>query len=167
MKRVLIVLVVAALYGATYAKYETPEGRKRRINRHFLRRWFPALLAASALLLTASCGGGGGGAVEGGGDPAAVVPANAAVGVAFTDLDPDGGQIQGAPTFTPAADESDVVEYRLYWGQAAKTKLAGNDAVIATVPVGGGTSFAAFAANRALPAGATHLVVFTANAAAR
>ena len=69
--------------------------------------------------------------------PIAAVPVNAAVNVAFTDLDPDGGQIQGAPTFAPAVVESDVSEYRLYWGQNVTTKLDGNSAVIATVPVGG------------------------------
>ena len=92
------------------------------------------------------------------------VPTNAAVSVAFTDLDSDGGQIEGAPTFTTAADESDVTEYRLYWGQDATAKLAGNDAVIDTVLVGGGTTFAAFAADTPRPAGAIHLLVFTANA---
>ena len=91
-------------------------------------------------------------------------PANTAVSVSFTDLDTVGGLIEGAPTIVPAADESDVTEYRLYWGQDGSTKLATDDAVIDTVQVGGGTSFAAFAANTALPVGATHLLVFTANA---
>ena len=79
--------------------------------------------------------GGTGDGVGTGGTGGANVPVNAAVSVAFTDLDPDGGQIEGATTFTPADDESDLTEYRLYWGQDDTTKLAGSDSVIDTVLV--------------------------------
>ena len=75
---------------------------------------------------------------------AAGEPVNAAVGVAFTNLDPDGGQAEGAPTFARAANESNVTEYRLYSGQNATTKLAGNDTIIETVPAGGGASWLCF-----------------------
>ncbi len=84
--------------------------------------FLPLVLTLLAALLIAGCDDDGGG-----------VPVNAAVGVAFTDLDPDGGQIEGAATFAPPADESDVSECRLYWGQDANAKLAANDKVIDTV----------------------------------
>ncbi len=114
--------------------------------------WFIHL---SVFISVAACGGSGGGSV---------VPVNAAVGVAFTDIDRNLGQIEGDSSFTPAAVENDVTEYRLYWGQDADTRFAGNDTVIDTVLVNGGTAFAAFPADTTLPAGASHLLVFTANA---
>ncbi len=114
-------------------------------------RRLPVLSAALALVVAAGFGVGGCGGDEAA--PPAPVPLNAALSVGFTDLDPDAGQIEGAPTFTPASDESDVTEYRLYWGQDATTKLVGNDTVIDIVLAGAGTLFAAFPADTALPVG--------------
>lgn len=46
-----------------------------------------------------------------GGNP----PINPAVGVSFTDTDPDRLEIGGNITITRAVDESDITHYVLYW----------------------------------------------------
>ncbi|MDH5753472.1 MAG: hypothetical protein OEZ59_13765, partial [Deltaproteobacteria bacterium] len=129
-------------------------------------RTLPRLpLAALLIILLATLLGACGGDAEKKEAASAPVlpPVNPANLVSFTDQDWTAGQIKGQAVIQPAADESDITEYRLYWGQDAATKLATDSAVVDVLAVGAGTSFAGFAKNTPLPAGATHLLVFTAN----
>ena len=89
-------------------------------------------------------------------------PTNAAAGVSFTDSDPTVGEIQGTVTITKATDESDVTHYVLYWGSSTTVKQSATpiDTIIKT----GSDVTHTFAADTAIPGGATHLLVFTKNA---
>ncbi|MDX2469387.1 MAG: fibronectin type III domain-containing protein [SAR324 cluster bacterium] len=83
--------------------------------------------------------------------------------VAFTDQDTDESQIAGIVYIGMATDETDITHYVLYWGSAADTKLTGQNA-LATIPKTGADLGHSIAANTAIQAGATHLLVFTKNA---
>jgi len=89
------------------------------------------------------------------------VPINAAQSVAFTDTDTDADEIGGTVTITKAADESDVTHYVLYWGSSSTVKNSGTP--ITTAAVTGSNVTYAISASTAIPAGATHLLVFTKN----
>jgi hypothetical protein len=91
------------------------------------------------------------------------VPVNAAVSVAFTDTDVDGGQVGGSVTITKAGNETDISHYVLYWGSNSTTKK--NQTPIANIAKTGANVTHNFAANTSIPTGpaATHLLVFTKN----
>ena len=90
-------------------------------------------------------------------------PTNAAVSIAFTDSDTDGGQLAGTATITKAASEADLTHYVLYWGSDSSTKQ--NATPISSIAKTGANVTYTFAANTAIPSSpaATHLLVFTKN----
>jgi len=91
------------------------------------------------------------------------IPSNAAAGIAFTDSDLDGGELEGTVTITKAGDESDVTHYVLYWGSDSSTKLGGQSAIDTIAKTGANVSHV-FAADTSIPTNATHLLVLTKNA---
>ena len=134
----------------------------RAKSRIFLR---PAILVFALMLLAigtllgcleeqdfglAPTGSSGG---DGGSGNSAGVPANAAVGVSFTDTDPDGGQIAGDVVISKAGNESDVTSYVLYWGSSPTSKQS--ETPIATLTATGFNLTHTFVANTAVPSGAT------------
>ncbi|MCP4138011.1 MAG: hypothetical protein GY754_44015 [bacterium] len=92
------------------------------------------------------------------------VPLTNAAGISFP-VDSDGteDELTGTVTVTPAADESNITEYRLYWGENAVTKSAVLSTAIETLAASGSNLNFTLAADSAVPAGATHLLVYTAN----
>lgn len=89
-------------------------------------------------------------------------PVHSAVGIAFTDSDLDAGEIAGDIVVTRAANEDDIDRYVVYWGSGVGDKLAGAPA-IARVARTGADVTVAVAADTAIPAGATHVLVYTEN----
>ncbi len=87
------------------------------------------------------------------------VPVNQAAAVAFIDTDTDAGEIAGDVVITKASDESDITDYVLYWGSSSSTKLT----EIATTSKRGANITYSFANNTAIPANASHLLVYTKN----
>ena len=85
-----------------------------------------------------------------------------ATGIEFTDVDLDANEIEGTLTIHKAEDETYVTHYNLYWGSGPAEKLAG-ETVIANIAKTGADVTHAFAANTAIPDGATHLLVYTQN----
>ncbi len=85
-----------------------------------------------------------------------------ATGIDFTDIDTDANEIEGTLTIHKAGDETDLTHYNLYWGSGPAQKLA-NQTVITTIAKTGADVTHAFAANTAIPTGATYLLVYTQN----
>ncbi|MEE8058992.1 MAG: hypothetical protein V3T17_14325 [Pseudomonadales bacterium] len=81
-------------------------------------------------------------------------------GLAWTDADLDTGEISGTLTVTKANDESQITHYAVYWGESANTKLA-TEEQITLLEVTGSDLSHDFAADTAVPDGATHLLVYT------
>lgn len=97
-------------------------------------------------------------------DVSSARPALGAASVSFSDTNNTRNTLGGNVRITKAANDLDVADYILYWGSSATAKLAGS-AAIATFPRTGAASYLhSFAANTAIPAGASHLLVFTKNA---
>ena len=90
------------------------------------------------------------------------VPVNAAVLVSFADTDLAAGKLAGTLSITRAANESDIMQYLLYWGSNASTKL--NSTPIATLAKTGANLSQTLAAGTVKPTGATHFLVYTKNA---
>ncbi|UVI27742.1 metallophosphoesterase family protein [Paenibacillus spongiae] len=82
--------------------------------------------------------------------------------VAFTDTDKNAGKIGGDVTITPAANESNIEQYVLYWGNDSG-KLAGL-APIASVAKTGSSVICTIPAGTSIPAGATKMLAFSKNA---
>lgn len=91
------------------------------------------------------------------------VPRVTAGQVSYADQDPRQGFTSGTVVIVPAADESTITVYNLYWGSSPATKLSGAP-IIASIPKTGATLRFPIASGTQVPAGANSLVVFTANA---
>jgi hypothetical protein len=89
-------------------------------------------------------------------------PTEQAGGISFTDGDTDVGEISGDLAITKATDEAAITHYHLYWGDSTTSKLGG-EPVIAQIAVTGSDVTHTFTADTAIPAGATHFLVYTAN----
>jgi hypothetical protein len=99
------------------------------------------------------------------GDSAAGAPIHAPTSITFADQDPTLANVSGTVTIGRAADESDVVSYKLYWGIATAgdggappTKLT----QITDLPKTGAAVTYNLAA--AVPSGATYLIAVSSNA---
>ncbi|MBU2513306.1 hypothetical protein KJ966_18350 [bacterium] len=79
----------------------------------------------------------------------------------YIDRDMDAGELWGDITIAKATDETAVTQYRLYWGESTTTKLAGQN-MISSLTADGTDKSHSFAQNSTIPAGATHLLVYTA-----
>ena len=97
--------------------------------------------------------------INGGRADAARPPTHAPASLTFRDEDPVKGSASGSLKIGKAPDESDVTSYKLYWGGAGGARLAS----IATLPKSG--MDLAYALAAPIPAGATDLLVFSANEA--
>ncbi len=86
-----------------------------------------------------------------------------AQGLSLTDSDLDQNQLTGSLVIQKATDETNSVSYVLYWGSGVNAKLSGQTA-IATYAKTGANLTHSFAANTAIPSGATHLLVYTTTA---
>ncbi len=82
-----------------------------------------------------------------------------AAGIDFTDLDADENEIAGTLTIVKAEDESNLTHYNLYWGSGPAEKLADQDRITSIAKTGADVTYN-FAANSAIPNGATHLLVY-------
>jgi len=90
------------------------------------------------------------------------IPTAIPMGGAFTDTNLSANRISGYITWTPANPSTGITGYKIYWGQSASAKLAGNESVLyiasgaaaASRPVPGSTIF---------PAGATHFLIYSYN----
>lgn len=82
-----------------------------------------------------------------------------ASGLSFYDTDLQPGEIQGNAVIHRATDETSLTHYALYWGSDATTKLSGSP--ISTIAKSGSDLVHTFAANTAIPSGATFLLVYT------
>ncbi|HPJ39702.1 MAG TPA: hypothetical protein PLT75_14765 [Spirochaetota bacterium] len=78
----------------------------------------------------------------------------------FTDIDPDEDQLTGDLIIQKAADESKITTYRVYWGSGESTRLTGQSAITSFTADGTDHTYS-FAADTAVPSGATHLLVYT------
>ena len=104
-----------------------------------------------------------GGDANSGGDAAGShVPMNAAAGVAMaSDTNHACSVVSADVTISRAVDESDVTEYVIWWGTDATTKTGSPIGVLPKT----GSNLVYPLANAARPQSATHLLVFTKNAA--
>jgi hypothetical protein len=88
-------------------------------------------------------------------------PSSAPSGIAFQDADPSQGSIGGTVTIARAGDESTVTTYNLYYGSDATTKLYLTP--IVSIPKTDTALSYPFPLGTPLPAGATHLLAYSAN----
>jgi hypothetical protein len=104
-----------------------------------------------------------GGDANSGGDAAGShVPINPAAGVAIaSDTNQACSLVSGDVTISRAVDESDVTEYVIWWGTNATTKTGSPIGVLPKT----GSNLVYPLANAVRPPSATHLLVFTRNAA--
>ena len=93
----------------------------------------------------------------------ALTPAPTALpsGGSFTDTDGDASQLTGTISWTAASPQDGISGYRIYWGSSATAKL---NATAAYTVSGASAESQTVAANTALPAGATHFLVYSYNA---
>jgi ABC-type amino acid transport substrate-binding protein len=85
----------------------------------------------------------------------------AALSVSFEDTDTDIGELGGDVTIIKAGNESDLIQYMLYWGTSSTAKNA--QTPIVSLPKTGENLVYTFADNTPIPDGATHILVFTNN----
>jgi hypothetical protein len=86
-------------------------------------------------------------------------------GGSFTDTDDiDAGEIGGTIAWTAASPAAYIDGYHIYWGSSATAKLAGQSTYLYEV-TGAAAASQTVAANTALPAGATHFLIYSFNAA--
>ncbi len=78
----------------------------------------------------------------------------------FRDSDPGEDRISGTLTVTRADDESRITRYLLYWGSSPAEKVAGRP-VIASFSVNGNNHDYIFPPDTPVPAGATHLLIYS------
>lgn len=90
------------------------------------------------------------------------VPTAIPTGGSFTDTDDNTGQIGGSLNWTAASPADEIIGYKVYWGSNTTTRLAGHTDVLFTVS-GAAIASQVVAANTALPAGATHFLVYSYN----
>ena len=92
------------------------------------------------------------------------VPVNAPVSMSFTDIDPDGLQVEGTINLTKAANETDITHYVFYWGSNTTTKQS--SIPIATLAKNGSIITLSISANTLIPTSpsATHILAFSRNA---
>ncbi|RAT99105.1 metallophosphoesterase [Brevibacillus sp. Leaf182] len=85
--------------------------------------------------------------------------AQAPQAVSFTDADTNKGVIGGDVTITPAANESNIDEYVLYWG-SDEGKLSGQSAIASVAKTGDKVVYA-IPNGTAIPNGATKIIAFS------
>lgn len=90
------------------------------------------------------------------------IPAHPATSLAFTDTDPSAGQVSGDLVIGKAVNEDAIDSYVLSWGSSPTTRLEGA-ALVARRPKTGVELVHTLPAGTVVPAGATHLLVHTAN----
>jgi hypothetical protein len=90
------------------------------------------------------------------------IPDNPAQALCFKDSDTS-SRIKGNVTVQRASDESDVVSYVLYWGSNSTTKKS-NTAIATFAASSNGNTVYTFPSRSRIKSGATHLLIYTANA---
>ena len=91
-------------------------------------------------------------------------PEVSADSVTFTDTDSDAGELGGDIVITSTVAEDTVFTYVVYWGSDSTTKLAGENSITTIQPSAATQTYTfPLPANTAIPTGATHILVFTAN----
>lgn len=83
-----------------------------------------------------------------------------AQGLSFTDSDLNENEIAGNLSIIKATDETNVVEYRLYWGSDSTTKLDSQPMIQSYTTTGSNITHI-FAENSSVPSGATHFLVYS------
>jgi hypothetical protein len=117
--------------------------------------------ALAIVLAVAGCGSTGPAGPQGPPAPGPMPPAGTPAAIAFSDLDPRQGQVSGTITVSPAADESDVTGYAVYWGTSA-TDRAGLAPIVVVAKTGAQVSYP-LRTGTTVPPGATYLLAFAAN----
>jgi ELWxxDGT repeat protein len=117
------------------------------------------IVAISILPFVLRCSGGGGDIYD---SLTSTVTAQDSIPQAleFTDSDPDEDQLKGDLFIKRAANERKITTYRVYWGSGESTRLSG-ESVIASFSADGTDHTLTFAADTAVPSGATHILVYT------
>jgi hypothetical protein len=93
----------------------------------------------------------------------AAVPTVLPTNGSFTDSDSDATQIEGTIAWTAANPTTGITGYKIYWGSDATTILSTDTTVEYTVS-SAATESQAVAENTALPANATHFLIYSYNA---
>ncbi len=99
-------------------------------------------------------------------DRGASPPFNPAIGIRFTDSDAAADKIGGEVMITPAADQTDITHYVLYWGENDTQKLPSQELMpIGTIDKGenGDDLVYNIPDDTGIPEDATHLLVFSGN----
>ncbi len=91
-----------------------------------------------------------------------IPPNYEATAINLDNLNYSANNITGSMIITPAIDESDLMQYRLYWGVNATTKLA-NTPALAILPKTGSTLVHSIPSFFPVPSGANYVLVYTAN----
>ena len=89
-------------------------------------------------------------------------PLGRAGGIDFTDLDMGHLEIAGYVEIEKAEDESDITEYRVYWGDGDERKIEGEEPVLELEKTGEDLHYF-IPPDTVIPDGAEYLLVFTAN----
>lgn len=84
--------------------------------------------------------------------------------LSFVDSDGDSGEVGGSLEITKAVNESLVVSYQIYYGDAARNVLGDANQPLATLAKTGSNLNYAVAADTVIPVGAQYFLVFTRNA---
>ncbi len=90
-------------------------------------------------------------------------PTELAQSIDFMDIDADADELMGDLDIGKASNEASVDSYVIYWGETATTKLNGSSAIDTVTATGSDFTYN-FSVDSAVPAGATHFLVFTRNA---
>jgi len=77
--------------------------------------------------------------------------------VSFTDTDPDSGQIGGNVILTPSKDESEFVNYQVFFGTTPVGYLSGSDTIAQVTPTGTTITYT-IPQNTTIPTGAAYLL---------
>ncbi len=83
--------------------------------------------------------------------------------VYFHDTDSDPGQVAGVVSIVRAADESTILTYELHWGLDRNSPLSTGSEIASWTPADSDISHT-FGPNTPVPAGATHLLLYTTTA---
>ncbi|WP_018758032.1 Ig-like domain-containing protein [Paenibacillus terrigena] len=94
--------------------------------------------------------------------PFSVIRLNPPAGISFDDTDPDPDQVSGEVKITVPADQSNVTDYSLYWGNQVG-KLPGQTVIASLPPTVTGVTYATytFPEHTAIPNGATKLLAYS------
>lgn len=89
------------------------------------------------------------------------IPMNPPKGIQFINMSSQKGEIAGPVTIFKAADESDINDYSLYWGQSATQKLSGDP--VAILAATGFNVIYTFPPSTSIPDGVAYLLAFSRN----